>query len=177
MVEQHVGQLESLIDALVTTGNTPNSEALVRIAQALAKMFDVDPDEVAILTLNSKAKYLKFVIPEKLAAVGSIPLTSATSLAARTARDRRPELVNNFGTSRHASVFEGVSLGRPRGELIHKLMSAPIVNGTVVHGVVQISRKGQSPSEAGPDFTQADLRSLITVCPVLERFLKLCPVE
>ena len=68
MVEQHVGQLESLIDALVSTGETPNSEGLGRVAQTLAKTFGVDPDEVAILALNSKAKNLKFVIPEKLAA-------------------------------------------------------------------------------------------------------------
>jgi hypothetical protein len=174
MVDKHVAQLGSQIDALVNAGDVPDSEGLGGIGQTLAKMFGVDPDEVAILALNLKGKNLKFVIPEKLAAVGSIPLTSTTALAARTARDRRPELVNNFSTSRHASVFEGVPLGRRQGELIHKIMSAPILDGTVVHGVVQISRKGQSALDAGPDFTQADLRSLISLCPALERFLKIC---
>ena len=83
MVEQHVEQFGSLIEVLVSAGNTPNSEGLGKVAQTLAKTFGVDPDEVAILVLNSKAKNLKFVIPEKLAVVGSIPLTSATALAAR----------------------------------------------------------------------------------------------
>jgi len=110
--------------------------------------------------VSQKNKSLKFVIPEKLSVIGSIPLSSTNALAARTARERKAELTNTFNTSRHASVFEGVPLGRHPGESIHKLMSAPIVDGTKVIGVVQISRKGHSASNAGPDFTQKDLRAL-----------------
>ena len=117
---------------------------------------------------------MKFVIPQKLAAVGTIPLSSATALAARTARERRPELVNNFSTSRHATVFEGVPLGRDPAELIQKIMSAPILEGNQVRGVVQISRKGRSTSDAGLDFTQKDLQALGAISPALERFLKIC---
>jgi hypothetical protein len=42
-----------------------------------------------------------------------------------------------------------------------------------VRGVVQISRKGHSTTDAGPDFTQKDLRALTSLCPTLEQFLKL----
>lgn len=172
MVEAQSEAFESLVDLLVRAGLAPDSEALEKVAQIMAKLFGVDPDEVAILRLDPKSKNLKFVIPEKLAAVGSIPLSSATALAARTVRERRPELVNNFNTTRHASVFEGVPLGR-HGESIHKIMSAPILNETDVRGVVQISRKGRSSADAGADFTQKDLRALTSVCPVLYRFVKL----
>ena len=173
MIEQEAAAFASLVDNLVAAGSAPDSQALAKVAQTLAKLFDVDPDEVAILKLDLKNKNLKFVIPEKLAAVGSIPLSSATALAARTARERRPEVVNNFSTARHASVFEGVPLGRRQGESIQKIMSAPIFEGTHVRGVVQISRKGRSASEAGPDFTQKDLRTLTSLSPALERFLNL----
>jgi hypothetical protein len=174
MTEQPMAGLGSLIDDLTRQGLPLDTDALAKVAKELAKVFGVDPDEVAILRLNTKDKTLKFVIPEKLGAVGTIPLSSATALAARTARDRRPELVNNFSTARHATVFEGVPLGRNPGELIQKIMSAPIVDGAHVRGVVQISRKGRTSSGAGQDFTQKDLHLLIQVAPTLERFLKLC---
>jgi hypothetical protein len=174
MVDQQTTEFTLSIDALVGAGLTPDTEVLARVAQSLAKLFSADPDEAAILKIDPKSKNLKFVIPEKLAVVGSIPLSSATALAARTARERRAEVVNNFSTSRHASVFEGVPLGRRQGESIQKIMSAPILDGTHVRGVVQISRKGHSSSDAGPDFTQRDLRTLVSLSPVLERFLKLC---
>jgi hypothetical protein len=140
----------------------------------LAKLFGVDKDEVAILKLVSKYKSLRFVIPVQLSQVGTIPLTSATALAAKTARERKPDLLNNFSSARHANVFEAVPLGRDPGELIQKIMSAPILDGARVHGVVQISRKARSLAQAGADFTQKDLRTLVSLSPTLDRFLKLC---
>jgi hypothetical protein len=177
MPEKQVVDLGSLLDAMTHGGLPPGTEKLAQIAEALAKMFDVDPDEVAILAVSPKSKSLKFVIPEKLSVMGSIPLTSTNALAARTARERKAELANNFSTSRHATVFEGVPLGRRQGETIHKIMSAPILDGTKVTGVIQISRKGHSLSNAGPDFTQKDLRALTMLSPTLESFLKLCQIE
>ena len=174
MVEQQSLQLESLVNGLVSAGLAPDTQALERLAQTLGKLFNVDPDEVAILRLDPKSKNLKFVLPEKLAAVGSIPLSSATALAARTAREERAEVMNNFSAARHASVFEGVPLGSRQGEPIQKIMSAPILNGAQVCGVVQISRKGSSAAEAGADFTQKHLNTLTSICPVLCRFVKLC---
>jgi hypothetical protein len=173
MIDQQTTDFAALVDLLVREGAPPDSITLTKVGIALSKLFSVDQDEVAILSLNPKAKSLKFLIPEKLASVGSIPLSSATALAARTARERRPEIINNFSTSRHATVFEGVPLGRAPGELIHKIMSAPILDATHVSGVVQISRKGHSTADAGPDFTQKDLRTLTALSPTLERFLKL----
>jgi hypothetical protein len=56
-------------------------------------------------------------------------------------------------------------------------MSAPIMDGTRVHGVVQISRKARTMALAGADFTQKDLRSLVSLSSVLDRFLKLCQID
>jgi hypothetical protein len=85
--------------------------------------------------------------------------------------------VNNFSTARHANVFEAVPLGRDPSELIQKIMSAPILDGSRVHGVVQISRKAVSLAQAGADFTQKDLRTLVSLSPTLDRFLKLCQID
>jgi hypothetical protein len=177
MPELLVADLGSIVTGLEAAGAAPNSEALLKVAKTIAQLFDVDADEVAILKVIPKHKSLKFVLPEKLALVGTIPLTSATALAARTARERKPELMNNFSTARHANVFEGVPLGRDSSELIQKIMSAPILDGPRVHGVVQISRKATSLTMAGPDFTQKDLRTLASISAALDRFLKLCKTE
>ncbi len=177
MPDQQAAELGSLVDEMESNGGAPDSEALDKVARILAKLFGVDTDEVAILKFVPKYKSLKFVIPEKLSPVGTIPLTSTTALAARTARDRKSEVVNNFSTARHANVFEAVPLGRDPNELIQKIMSAPILDGTRVQGVVQISRKAKSLALAGADFTPRDLRTLVSLSPTLDRFLKLCPAE
>jgi hypothetical protein len=177
MPDQQSADLGSLVNALETSGLAPDSDVLTNVSRILAKLFGVDMDEVAILKVVPKFKSLKFVVPEKLSPVGTIPLSSTTALAARTARERKPELVNNFSTARHANVFEAVPLGRDPSELIQKIMSAPILDGARVHGVVQISRKAASLSQAGADFTQRDLRTLVSLSPTLDRFLKLCVIE
>ena len=177
MTEKQVVDLGPLVETMVLAGHAPGTEELAQFAEALGKLFDVDPDEVAILAVSMRNKSLKFVIPEKLSVMGSIPLTSTSALAARTARERKADLSNNFSMSRHATVFEGVPLGRREGETIHKIMSAPIIHETKVMGVIQISRKGRSASDAGRDFTQKDLRALVSLSPTLEEFLKLCAIE
>jgi hypothetical protein len=169
--------LATLVSSFESSGSAPDSEALGKVARTLAQQFGVETDEVAILKVAPKFKALKFVIPEKLTPVGTIPLTSTSALAARTARERKSELVNNFSSARHANVFEAVPLGREPGQMIQKIMSVPILDGNRIHGVIQISRKARTVSQAGADFTQRDLRSLEALSPVLDRFLKLCKVE
>ena len=177
MPDQQIAELGSLVSTIENSGAAPDSDSLAKVSTIIANLFSVDVDEVAILKLDPKSKQLRFVIPEKLTLVGTIPLTSTTALASRTARERKPELVNNFSTARHANVFEAVPLGRDPSELIQKIMSAPILEGSRVHGVVQISRKAATLAKAGADFTQKDLRTLVSLSPALDRFLKLCNTE
>jgi hypothetical protein len=177
MPEQQIADVESLVANLEGRGGAPDDTALTEIADALAKQFDVAADEVAILKFVPKFKSLKFVIPVKLSPVGTIPVTSTSALAAKTARERKPEAVNNFSSARHANVFEAVPLGRDPSELIQKIVSAPILDGTRVIGVVQICRKATSLNAAGPDFTQKDLKALAALSGALHRLLNLCKVE
>ena len=169
-----IADLGGALDVLAQNSTPLDTESKARFAEQLGKLFGVKPDEVGILMLVDKGRLLKFVVPEKLQAVGTIPLTSNSALAARTARDKRPDVNNTFTAARHATVFEGVPLSRRRDELIHKIMSAPILAESKVVGVVQISRKGHTPADAGPDFSQQDLRELVGLSDVLARFLTLC---
>ena len=165
-------ELEGLLDQMEKQAEPPHPEALDSVSGAIAKLFCVQPDEVAVLELHLASKALRFVLPEKLRVVGSIPLTSSVALAARTVRERRSDVLNNFAQSRHASVFEGVPLGRAQSVCIQKLMSAPILKEGKVLGVAQISRKGES-LECGPDFKPTDLKTLQGLNDLLARFLLL----
>jgi len=166
-------ELDRLVSGLAEQATEIDSASLAAFSEKLAAIFGVKSDEVAILAVTGKGKHLRFLVPEKLKAVGSIPVNSTTALVARTVRERRPDILNQFAGSRHASVFEGVPLGRRDGEMIQKIMSAPIISGEKVVGVVQISRKGRTQQEAGTDFGSGDLRTLQGLTPTLAQFVEL----
>jgi hypothetical protein len=167
-------EVEKLIDRLEKEAAPPDNASLLEVIRHLANLFGVKEDEVAIMELVASGRTLRFIIPEKLRPVGSIPLSSNTALAARTVRERRSDIQNNFTTARHATVFEGVPLGRNSGESIQKIISAPILRGNTVIGVAQICRKGASPIDAGPDFTSRDVSELQGLNHALGRLLTLC---
>ena len=167
-----------LANELEAEGLTPpNGE---RIAAELAKTFSVQVDEVAVLKLEKTN--LIFVYPSKLQNVGSIPLNNSSSVAARTAVSKRAEIINNFSQTKHASVFESVSLsakktdpsGKAVGKVhtIQKLMTVPVVSAVGVQGVIQISRKGESAPTAGVDFTPVDLQKLVAIATSLAKCFK-----
>jgi len=175
MAAQVAAELEEILDRIEKESLPLDSKSLGQVGERVAKRFGVKEDEVAIMEVAPSGRFLRFVIPEKLRAVGTIPLSSTTALAARTVRERRADVVNNFPIARHATVFEGVPLGRGPGESIQKIMSAVILRGNVVVGVVQICRKGASLTEAGPDFTSRDLSELQSLNQALSRLLALNP--
>jgi hypothetical protein len=90
-------------------------------------------------------------------------------------REKRPELINHFSVVPHASVFEAVPIAADlRSGPIPRIMSAPIIRGSRVLGVVQVPRKGKTLAEAGPDFTYPQLRELKTISDALAPCIILC---
>ena len=142
------------------------------VAGAIAKNFKVKPDEVAILRMSANSKQLEFIVPEKLGKVGTVPMTSTSSLAVRSARDRKPEFNNNFSAASHPTVFEAVRLSKEGGDPIQKILSVPVLSEGKTVGVIQVSRKGKTTGAAGPDFAAKDLAELNEVAAVLAPCLK-----
>ena len=62
--------------------------------------------------------------------------------------------------------------GVDAGEAIQKIISAPILSEGKVIGVIQISRKGSSAVEAGPDFTPDDLGKVLAICKPLGKLIR-----
>src|SRR5664279_2456289 len=148
------------LQGAVSDNSTPD-----QFCGRLAKIFQVQPTEVALLQLEKGC--LKFLFPPQLKTAGSIPVSSSSSIVAHTSMSKKAELYNNFPKVKHASIFETVKLGSPEDNStftnppIQKLMSAPVLDeaGNVA-GVLQISRKGYDLASAGPDFSLEHLHQV-----------------
>jgi len=171
MTKSLAAELELLANHMLSEKSGNQQLSIPALAERIAKDLNVKPDEVAILAISEKQKSLNFLVPEALRNVGSIPLTSTSALAARTARESRPDIQNAFSAVRHATVFEGVKAESLSAAAIQKIISAPILFEGKVIGVIQISRKAASLAEAGPDFTPDDLGRVLAICKPLGKLI------
>ncbi len=164
------------IEEMKKAGGYPTGQALERLALHIAHAFKARKQEVAILRLSADGRALSFVYPHKLAQVGEIPLNAVHSLAAKTIRDKRGEVVNNFPGYKHPTVFESVNLSdEEKAAPIQKIVSAPmLVEGKVV-GVIEVSRKGKRGQPIGLDFGPRDLAELLNLGAILGKFLMTLP--
>ena len=165
-----------IVEEMRKEGTSPSEQDWNRLAAQISNGFNAKKEEVAILRFSPDSKMLSFVFPVKLSVVGSIPLTTTHSLAAKTIRDKRGEIVNNFPTYKHATVFEAVDLSdQEKAVPIQKIISSPmIVDGKIV-GVIQVSRKARPGEPVGPDFTHADLAQLATMGSILGKYISELP--
>lgn len=166
-----VSELERIARAIEAEDAGAAQPPLPAIAEKIAKVIGVRNEEVAILAVSKRWKHLHFLVPEALKSVGFIPLSSNSALAAKTARESRPEIDNNFSAARHAVVFENIRLSGESTEPIQKVISAPILFDSRVVGVIQVSRKGKTAGSAGPDFTAEHLGNLLALCKPLGKFV------
>jgi hypothetical protein len=165
-------ELERIANALESDATAAAQVSLTSVAERIAKSLGVKPDEIALMGVSHRWRHLHFLVPEALKQVGFIPLSSTLSVAARTARESRPEILNNFASVRHATVFEGLKITAEGSELIQKMISAPILSGEVVVGVIQVSRRGTDVVSSGPDFTADELGKVLALCKPLGKLIQ-----
>jgi hypothetical protein len=141
-----------------------------RVVKHVAGVFAAKQDEVAILFLTSDRKHLRFAAPRKFFDLGTIPITKRDSIAVNIFGRKTGEAMNNVPMVRHVAFFESVKL-RDRAVPIQKMITVPILHHGEPVGVAQVSRKGETAAEAGPDFGQADANRaqeiFATVAPLL----------
>jgi hypothetical protein len=167
-----VSELERIASALAEDSAAAPEVSLASVAEKIAKSLGVKSDEVAILGVSRRWRHLHFLVPEALKNVGFIPLSSNSALAARTARDNRADIENNFTVARHATIFESVKIAGDSSEAIQKIISAPICADGKVVGVIQVSRKGPDSATAGADFLSDDLGKVQSLCKPLGKLLQ-----
>jgi hypothetical protein len=128
-----------------------------RVVKSASAAFGAKSDEVAILMVTSDGKHLRFVSPRKFSELGTIPVTKRDSIAVNILGRKAGEALNNVPMVKHVAFFESVKL-RDRPVPIQKMITVPILHEDEPIGVAQISRKGETPRDAGPDFTSADVK-------------------
>lgn len=167
-----------IVEEMRKAGGFPAPDTLLKLATHVASAFRAKKDEIAILRLSADGKMLRFLYPVKLQKIGALPVSTAHSLATKTIRDRRGEIVNNFSVYKHPTVFEAVDLSeQEKAAPIQKIMSAPMIADGKVVGVVQVSRKGKAGEAIGPDFSLQDLSELTSVGGIIAKYLATVPDE
>ena len=145
MASEHIGELKKWATDVVRKGGDGEPIQLVRVLELISKNFGLQPHEVAILGLTSDGRSLRFLAPDNLRTVGQIPLSSTNSLAARTVREKRPELINHFSVVPHASVFEAVPIAdEQRGEVSRGVFDSRAARADEK---IRVRRPRRGPSE------------------------------
>ena len=164
------GQLEEKLNNGAASTIDP-AERLRFVAEELALFFAVRTHEVGIFRVTPQKHEIVFIWPQGMTGYGHIPLNAINSLVAKTANDRAAALDNSFAGSRHLFIFEHMLAEKSERIPLQKIMSAPIINGDEVLGVLQISRKAPSLTEAGADFTTRDLVSLNAISTMIANYI------
>ncbi len=128
-----------------------------RVVKAVSQQFACKQEEVAVLLLSIDGKHLRFIAPRRFAELGSIPTTKRDSIAVSALSKRSGEVINNVPMVKHVTFFESIKL-RDKPSPIQKMVTTLLVVRGQPVGVAEISRKGESVRDAGPDFTPADLK-------------------
>lgn len=167
-----VSELERLATAVASDAGSATQISLSAVAERIASHIGVKASEIAILGVSTRWRHLHFLVPEALKQVGFIPLSSTSAIAAKTVRESRPDIINNFAKVRHATVFENAKIEGVGSDAIQKIISAPILSGDKVVGVIQISRKGATAHDAGPDFSSDDLGKILALSKPLGKLIQ-----
>lgn len=147
------------------------------MAMAIAESLKVNPEEVAIILLTSSRESLKFVWPPALLqSLSAFPASHKFAFASGILSTLKGKVDNKIAESKHLKFFENVKGMETSGLPIQKMVALPIMMGPTPLGVVEVSRKGKSLEEAGPNFTPQDAQNLVAICKTCAPFLsKLVP--
>ncbi|MFQ5882560.1 MAG: hypothetical protein ACE5I9_08835 [Candidatus Methylomirabilales bacterium] len=129
---------------------------------SVAQAFSVQDDEVAILLLKDRGLMLRFAYPLQLYAdkTNVFPV-STPSIAREVLLARKGRIDNDVPEVTHLNIYERIRVKENGPLQIQKMISAPLLlPGGEALGVMQVSRKGESPEEAAPDFSPFDLLKL-----------------
>ena len=158
--------------ARIAGSEAPDREErlLEACADALSEAAGAGPSvQVAILRLIGGGEFA-FAWPRELRAGNRFP--AGPSLAGRALRGAA--LIENAVPKRpHFALYEKIPREGVSSAPIQRMLALPIPGGDGPLGVVQVTRVGDTPEDAGPGFTPADAERLSAVlgslAPLLDR--------
>jgi hypothetical protein len=150
----------------VRKGGPPSADLLKRLmaslGPAIAQVFSVREDEVAILLVRDQGLMLGFAYPFNFYGdQKNLFPVSAPSIAGEALRAGKGRIDNNVSQIQHLDIYERINVKAQRPVKIQKMVSAPLLTpASRPVGVIQVSRKARSPEAAGSNFTPHDLCNL-----------------
>ncbi len=172
-----VRELESLGKLAETTSPQEIfTKAVKTIASFLAERFAVSQAEIALLLLRPNQKVLRFAHPlEHFKGQTNLIPVNSPGIATSVVRSARGVIYNDMSQVAHLDIYEWIPTGREKPKEIQKMIAAPLtLGGGEVIGLVEVSRKGKTPQEAGSNFTPEELTQLTqigaAVAPWIRRF-------
>lgn len=159
-----LAETKTLCDRLLQGGGADEKrfeEFLTAAAEALSRIFSLYPDEVSLLVTDKREELLYFGKPDYLRNAGILPMSSFDSLAVESLRTAKARVVNNMKKDRYSSIFEMVKNPIRPNQPIQKMLIIPAISHGKRLGVVELNRKGPTSSEAGPQFSEEDLRQAL----------------
>lgn len=149
------------------------SEKIMEMAgDFLVKALVRNPEKgaIAILMLVPAEEMLTFAFPRHLAQGNSVPVDEE-SFAGRVMLRGQVLVENRVPHEPHKEFFERIPDERGTVRSIQKMVAAPLVFEDRAIGVVEVSRTGATPAEAGPDFTPRDGENLGKCCRAFAPFI------
>jgi hypothetical protein len=156
---------------VATLSRTHSGLRLEVAATEIARYFGGQAHEIGFfqVELNSRLAYFRWP-PSQIGMTFSLN-AFASSLVTTTARQRQGVINNSFASTPHLHMFENTLADREQRIPIQKIMSAPAVDGELLRWIIQMTRKGKTIDEAGPDFTETELNHLqqiaVAIAPLL----------
>ena len=162
-IEQFCQHLKTVVPAVDT------ERRLEILANELAAFFGVESQEIGLFKLDERASFATFVWPESNMGGGfKIPIKSfGASFVSSTAKKGVGQINNTFASTSHLKMLEHTLSEREQRIPLQKIMSAPCLYGEKLRWIIQVSRKGKTLEEAGPDFTEQQLSDLETVAETI----------
>jgi hypothetical protein len=151
-------------------------EASGILAEAISQALKVKTEEVAVLILTSTRQTLRFVWPPQLfESQAAFPANHKSAIASIVLTTMKGKVDNKLAESKHLKFYESVKGMETSKVPIQKMVALPLVAGAQPLGVVEVSRKGATPEEAGPNFSPQDAQTLVGICkecaPLIERLV------
>lgn len=161
-----VRELESIGELAKTTSPQEIfAKAVKTIASFLAKRFAVTEAEIALLLLRPNRQVLRFAHPlEHFKGQTNVFPVNSPGIATTVVRSGRGMIHNDMSRVSRLEMYEWIPTGGGKPKEIQKMIAAPLtLSGGEIIGVVEVSRKGKSPEEAGSNFTPAELTELTQI--------------
>lgn len=156
-------ELDRLLAAAAGLGEAEQRQAVLgALSSTISRALALRTDELAVLVLSGDRTTLEFVHPAELAEGrrNRFPLT-VPSLAGRVVQTGRNILVNAAHEVPHLTFYERIRIKEQRPHQIQKLLAVGVKGPDgKVRAVIEASRRGQTPGEAGPDFRPEDQQLL-----------------